>query len=67
MEHTTNEATPQCAKVVCCDQPALLCGVGHFPVRSNICHLDESRSVADTAQHALIVAFEDESNGSEDI
>ena len=45
----------------------MLCAVGYNAILSNLCHLDESGSVADATQDTLVVAFEDQRDSSEDI
>jgi hypothetical protein len=45
----------------------LLGGVGNHSIGSDLGHVNESRSIADATEDALVVSLEDERNGSEDV
>jgi hypothetical protein len=45
----------------------LLGAVGNLPIGTNLGHVNKTRSRTDSAENALVVAFEDQSDGGEEV
>ena len=64
---TSNETTPHAAEIVSSNETTLLGGVSDLAIDTYVGHFDEARRAADSAKDALVVAFINQGDGTEQI